>query len=144
VVVVVVEYLLSCGSTTGNYHHDTFSAQENYGTQDDLKGGASDEEAEGLDDGVNVCLGVEELNKCLPNSEDEENPPDEAAGVDEEEGGPENGGVAVGCCEFVGPPATTADPDNPWEELFEEKLAVGGWSGADLKGMTCGEAEGEW
>ena len=44
-----------------------------------MKGGASDEEAEGLDDGVNVCLGVEELNKCLPNSEDEENPPDEAA-----------------------------------------------------------------
>ena len=77
--IVVVEYLLSCGSTTGNYHHDTFSAQENYGTQDDLKGGASDEEAEGLDDGFDVCLGVEELNKCLPNSEDEENPPDEAA-----------------------------------------------------------------
>ena len=50
-----------------------------YGIQDDLKGGASDEEAEGLDDGVNVCLGVEELNKCLPNSEDEENPPDEVA-----------------------------------------------------------------
>ena len=44
-----------------------------------MKGGASDEEAEGLDDGVDVCLGVEELNKCLPNSEDEENPPIEAA-----------------------------------------------------------------
>ena len=44
-----------------------------------MKGGASDEEAEELDDGVDVCFGVEELNKCLPNSEDEENPPIEAA-----------------------------------------------------------------
>ena len=77
VVVVRVEYLLSCGSTPGNCHHDTFFLPKR--TQDDLKGGASDEEAEGLDDGVDVCLGVEELNKCLPNSEDEENPPIEAA-----------------------------------------------------------------
>ena len=77
VLVVRVEYLLSCGSTPGNCHHDTFFLPKR--TQDDLKGGASDEEAEGLDDGVDVCFGVEELNKCLPNSEDEENPPIEAA-----------------------------------------------------------------